>query len=327
MGIGLSIYETNIMPKNGPSSEFWVFTLNNYTPSHLDHLGTLHDRGTATYLVYGKEVGANGTPHLQGFVVWTTRRTLRSTKALLGTDTVHAEVMRGTPAEAATYCRKDGNVTEYGTCPEGTSSTPNRFRQAVDYARTGIGLATFLDNYPDVYVRYRSGMETLLAISARPRSFRSQLVWYQGDAGTGKSTRVRDDATLLAGGDTRDVYWLGDSSGRWWCGYLSQRIVVIDDLGPSCNFSIEAFLRLADQFPLRLQNKGGSIEFRGRIILVTSNRMPEDCFPSCDFTQKQALYRRMDEFHQLSWCSDKETKSVAISSSSPRSEFNLGRRW
>ena len=43
------------------------FTLNNYTAPDVDWLHT-HLRTNCTYYVLGYETGANGTPHIQGFI-------------------------------------------------------------------------------------------------------------------------------------------------------------------------------------------------------------------------------------------------------------------
>ena len=45
----------------------WVFTLNNYTDAELVEIAEeIAVPSMVTRLMYGKEVGANGTPHLQG---------------------------------------------------------------------------------------------------------------------------------------------------------------------------------------------------------------------------------------------------------------------
>jgi hypothetical protein len=91
----------------------WCFTLNNYTDEDMLMLSTLFP-DTVKYLIYGREVGANGTPHLQGFVWFSTQRTFARAKEALG-QRVHLEVCRGTPAQNRTYCSKDGDFDEFGS--------------------------------------------------------------------------------------------------------------------------------------------------------------------------------------------------------------------
>jgi hypothetical protein len=62
-------------------------------------------------IVYGKEVGAAGTPHLQGAISFKAAKTLSAAiKALPG---CHVELAKSME-HAAAYCKKDGLVTERG---------------------------------------------------------------------------------------------------------------------------------------------------------------------------------------------------------------------
>ena len=81
----------------------FCFTHNNYTDTSLE------DEISCKYLVYGREVGESGTPHLQGFISFECARTLSAAiKSLPG---CHVEVARNVPA-AMEYCKKDGAYTE-----------------------------------------------------------------------------------------------------------------------------------------------------------------------------------------------------------------------
>lgn len=101
-------------------SRHWCFTINNWTAEHDDALRALGS--TATYLVYGYETGQQGTPHIQGYVVFPVRKRFSAAKAALPGNP-HVEVRRGTPKQAADYCKKDGVYQEYGTPPTGATGS------------------------------------------------------------------------------------------------------------------------------------------------------------------------------------------------------------
>lgn len=90
----------------------WCFTLNNWTPDEYAALLAL-DSDRVTYLVIGKEVGAQDTPHLQGYVQFNRQIRLSAARALIS-PRAHLEKRKGTPQEASDYCKKDGDFFERG---------------------------------------------------------------------------------------------------------------------------------------------------------------------------------------------------------------------
>ena len=54
--------------KKSPTFKNFVFTINNYTDEHIANLQTLAEDETTRYLIAAREIGEQGTPHLQGFV-------------------------------------------------------------------------------------------------------------------------------------------------------------------------------------------------------------------------------------------------------------------
>jgi hypothetical protein len=96
----------------------WCFTINNYGPCAVAHLQSLG--GPVVYLVAGREVGASGTPHLQGFVCVSERMRLSQIRTLLG-HSPHCELARDIAASIS-YCKKDGDFFEVGSMQSGAGS-------------------------------------------------------------------------------------------------------------------------------------------------------------------------------------------------------------
>ena len=95
----------------------WCFTLNNYTDSEIDKiLKTDH----YNYIIFGKEVGDEGTIHLQGYIQFKKQMQLVSIKKISVFERAHLEKARGTPKPNIDYCSKDVDVTENGfICEQG----------------------------------------------------------------------------------------------------------------------------------------------------------------------------------------------------------------
>lgn len=98
----------------------WCFTLNNYTDENQEELRRIGlDESITQYLVFGREVGESGTPHLQGFVVFKVDVRPPRVKRLLGDERVHIEQAKGRNDQAAAYCKKDEDYEEFGRIPGG----------------------------------------------------------------------------------------------------------------------------------------------------------------------------------------------------------------
>jgi len=102
---------------NNGSRRRYVFTINNYSDAEIAHLDTLGASTRIQYLVFGKEVGDNGTPHLQGFVVFSSSIRFTNAKQRIGQRAYLAGAV-ATSEQAANYCKKDGDFKEYGEVPK-----------------------------------------------------------------------------------------------------------------------------------------------------------------------------------------------------------------
>lgn len=136
----------------------YVFTLNNYVDADLQRLRDL--AASCRYLVFGREVGESGTPHLQGFVIFGTSVRFNRAKRSLG-DRCHIEPARGSSRQASDYCKKDGDYEEFGTCP-GPQGKTNRFEEFKEWVvtqpikPTSARVAEF---FPGIFLQYGRCME------------------------------------------------------------------------------------------------------------------------------------------------------------------------
>lgn len=120
-----------------PEAKHWIGTLNNYSEEDEAKFVALI-RPLASYYVYGKEVGENGTPHLQFMVSFITKKRLTALKKILPRAHFEIKAQKSTFADASNYCKKgeqshaqwtqlkhlgpdfgrNAQVTEWGTLPE-----------------------------------------------------------------------------------------------------------------------------------------------------------------------------------------------------------------
>ena len=96
--------------KQAIASKKWCFTYNNYPANYHSIIDPILIEKCVKF-VYGEEVGASGTPHLQG-AVWLKVKDRPMT--CLGLDKkIHWEKMNNEEASIK-YCQKDGVVTLHG---------------------------------------------------------------------------------------------------------------------------------------------------------------------------------------------------------------------
>lgn len=143
---------TTMVDGAGPRGKTWCFTMNNYTNEDQDRLRALVP-DSCEYLVYGREVGDSGTPHLQGFVKFSQRKRRTQVTAIIGQS--HLTLARNVPASIL-YCKKDGDFEEFGehsvTNIQGRRNDLDEFKAAV------LGgmhcLKDIRETHSEVYAKY-----------------------------------------------------------------------------------------------------------------------------------------------------------------------------
>lgn len=239
--------------KTPPKFRHWVYTLNN--PQD----GEVIDNALATYHVYGREIGASGTPHLQGYICM--KKEYRATAMKKINARAHWEPKRGTSKEASDYCKKDGDYKEFGVLPK---TGPERNK--IDYAQLWNDLKTKpIEEIDPKFLCYHYG-----TVQRVKKDFPAKLpdlpdvcgVWIYGPSGVGKSRLAREMASNNA---------YPKKVSRWWDGYQGEDYVIMDDVSPKASDWIAYYLKLwADAFPFVAETKGGSMVIRPKHFIVTS---------------------------------------------------------
>lgn len=259
----------------------YVFTFNNY-PEDLSEFRTKLE-GLCTYFIYGKEVApTTGTPHLQGyFQLKEKERITGLVKKLPG---VHLVVAKGGFEANKDYCSKEGEVTEFGL--PATSGKRKGLAEAAKDIKEGKKLSEVAEESPEVFAKFHRGLEALSSVLCKPRDFKTEVHWFWGPTGTGKSREC-----FALGGP--DAYWK-PATNKWWNGYEGQECVIIDDYRRDfCTFA--ELLRLFDRYPLSVETKGGTRTFRSRVIYITTPKDPESTWEGRTAEDLEQLLRRIEE--------------------------------
>nr|QXP07820.1 MAG: replication associated protein [Arizlama virus] len=242
----------------------WCFTINNYTDQEFNRLQYI----PCQYIVYGKEVGDSGTPHLQGYIHYDNVVTGGRVKANLGVR-AHVEKRRGTLKQAIDYCKKDGSWTERGKINV-RDRPENKYKDLIQLAEKN-DMETIKEEYPMHYFMYSDKIYKLIVHPCEIIQGDLEHEWWYGPTGTGKSHSAWEQFP--------DHYC--KPLNKWWDGYNFQDVVVIEEWSPKNECSAANLKIWADRYPFTAEVKGSSIQkIRPRKIIVTSNYTIKECFPN-----------------------------------------------
>lgn len=261
--------------RSSTRSRAWCFTLNNYTDADVAFLKSLDTK----YIVFGYEVSpTTSTPHLQGYVMFATQRTLKSVSKLIPRS--HLTPAKGSGLQNQTYCIKSGTFYENGTLPLDPSTVNvDRWKVALDAAKSGD-----LDSIPnDLRLRYYRTFKEIKKDYAKapPTLDTLEHEWHHGPPGKGKSRGVRE---------SNPSCYIKVHNNKWFDGYQDEPVVLIDDLD-KYDVSMAGYLKIwADHYPFQAETKGGSLLIRPNKIIVTSNYSIDEIWE--DSVTREALHRR-----------------------------------
>lgn len=262
-------------------SRAWCFTLNNYTVEQYDSVVELQH--IASYVVIGEEVGASGTPHIQGYVYFKNAKSFKKMQKLI--PEAHLEVAKGTPQEASDYCKKDGQYEEHGVLPKQGK------RVDLDLIKNEIVNGKKVDDIviesPAIYHQYGRTLEKIEDIVLRKQT-RTQMTkgfWIYGTSGCGKSE-------MLFKKYNNSDYYVWKKDKEWQCGYKQQNVVIIDEFRGQLPFY--KLLELCDRWTnCWLERRGReAIPFVSKCVCITSPLKPEEVYKNLDANDKWIQFNR-----------------------------------
>lgn len=283
----------------------WVFTLNNYTKAEVRKLKTYAEEGPVKYLVFGKEVGKTGVPHLQGYIQLE-RAVAGQTIKNQSTKRLWLGIANGSPQKNEEYCTKQdttpwrwgeidlnagADMQKKNASKKGGDKTKAMWTEVKDDIFKGATEKQMIDKYPNLYFRYHAGITRGITVAnAVPRrDFKTCVHVYTGRPGCGKTQA----AIKECGGDHFEY---SSPNKIWWTGYNGTQAVLFDDFHG--NYPFDEFKKLTDQYPHKVPVHNGMMNFASRLMVITSNKLVSEWWKDevLGTHGMSALFRRINVY-------------------------------
>lgn len=268
---------------NGKKIKNWCITINNPVDEDIQQFKDIEE--FTAYYIYGAEVGASGTRHLQCYICFKGGRTLPGIKRLW--PRAHFEVANGTPQQASDYCKKDGKYQEFGTLPaarnvKGGEATQAKWKQIVTFAKEQKMLELAEQHPREFITNYRGLKQIGFDFNKAPADLDEPCgEWLVGESGAGKSFTARKE---------NPGFYL-KMMNKWWDNYKGEDVVILEDLDPSYEQSMQYFLKIwSDAYAFPVEIKNHCVNIRPKKFVVTSQYRIEELFK--DKKIIEALQRR-----------------------------------
>lgn len=260
-------------------SRSYCFTWNNYSEDEWEGC----KRNNCVYLVMGREkCPSTGTKHIQGYIYFKNAITFKSMNKMF--NGAHITQANGTAEDNFKYCSKEGEFYEQGERPKQGKRTD--LAGIRDNVKEGCNMRDVLNECTNFQATRIA--EVMLKYFERERYFKTEVLWFFGETGCGKTTEA------VRRMDGESIYWC--SFGKWWEGYDAHENVIIDDIREE-TFYFHTLLRITDRYPLRVECKGGSRQLLARKIIITCPVHPTILYKGWD--KNDQLTRRISEIREF----------------------------
>lgn len=248
-------------------SRHFCFTWNNYDDAAVISRFLVLKPKTK-YVLYGREVGDSGTPHLQGLIIFKDACTETACRRRL--PGCHVEICADIDASIV-YCMKDGDYTEEGVYMNRSQAMRTVVEKRIDKNRI-LAAGSIVDLVADGSI----------AITQVPMLYKAQMIlrqmlpayehddvrgeWYYGEPRSGKSRTAREkypSAYIKA-------------QNKWFDGYSGQKEIILDDLDTEV---MGHYIKIwTDRYSFMGETKNGHVQTQHHVFCITSNYSPEQLF-------------------------------------------------
>lgn len=271
-------------------------TINNWRDSDIENIKKLNPQ----YAIMSVEVGASGTPHLQGYMEFVNQPSFSTVCDALQ-QRAHVEPRKGSVMQAINYCKK-GNQSHEEWKEQGTKGPTygegleialeigslkkqgNRgdIEDVVDDIALGATQAEIARDHPVQYIKFAKGIDAYFNARDAPRDMYADLevICYFGPTGTGK--------TFTAVTENPGAHVQSATMGQWWNGYTGQDTIIFDEFRGS-DYPFKMLLKLTDRYPLKVQVKGGHREYKPTKVIFTGPVHPVMWYTSLNTDQEGAM--------------------------------------
>lgn len=214
-----------------------------------NYFKALREFGNLKYAVYQYERGENGTPHIQGFIIYKNSKRFKNVKQDF--PTAHIQAPNGSNVENRDYCtKKDTRIAEPVELGEFSEMrSRNDIVQFLEMLKLGASNVLLKNMFPVLYTQYGSDkIERFRQDELKEeygQKFRDINVTYiYGDTRLGKTTYIYEKFPI------KDICRINNYERGTFENYTNQKILVLDEF--TGKLDITFMNNLLDKFPVDL---------------------------------------------------------------------------
>lgn len=208
--------------------------------------------------------------HIQGYVQLRVKKTLNMAKRLLGENTAHLEIARGTPQQNREYCKKENSRIagpwEFGEIM--TTGQKRKLQEVCDDIEAGK--ITRICQVPAIFrVKHKDNnfMDILNRTPPPPAIRDVRVVCLAGTTRIGKSWLIHK---LFPSEEICKVIY--GNCGVWAPNYVRQDILLLDEF--NSQIKLQSLLQLLDIYPYTLEDKGVTRLAHYTKVVICTNKDP-----------------------------------------------------